>query len=89
MFIALGAIGRRVAAWKPSQRNAALGVRVESIRRFQGFQLLGLDDEPAAINFGPFQIVGVLRVERLGDLLVGEDYDADLLLLRKIECDRH
>jgi hypothetical protein len=31
----------------------------------------------------------VLRVERLGDLLVGEDNDADLVLLRQIECDRH
>ena len=70
MFIALGAIGRRVAAGKPSQRNAALGVRVKSIRRFQSFQLLGIDDEPATINIGLFQIVRVLRVERLGDLLV-------------------
>ena len=64
-------------------------MRVKSIRRFQGFQLLGIDDEPATINFSLFQIVRVLRVERLGDLLVGEDNDTDLILLCQIECDRH
>jgi hypothetical protein len=30
-----------------------------------------------------------LRVERLGDLLVGEDNDTDLIPLGQIECDRH
>jgi len=30
-----------------------------------------------------------LRVERLGDLLVGEDNDTDLILFREIERDRH
>jgi hypothetical protein len=64
-------------------------VRIKSIRRFQGLQHLRVDDEPAAIDIDLFQIVRILSVERLGDLLVGENNNTDLILLCQIECDRH